>query len=353
MHNHLCMKPYRYPILLSILIIVLVLLALAAESVYFSDSEYHLRTKMFNKTLAMKETVMEECLNEIKPVLANINHTGSISETDLFSKAEKNKISLLEYVDNKLIYWSDNEFDVPSDYIDTLFNKPLIFLQNGWFLTKSIQARNEKIIALLRLRTEYSFENSFIKSGFEKEFAIPDNVDLNIDKKSSEYHIFNKEGTFLFSLIFPEVKGSTYFILVPLCLWTGTFFLIIVLIFRIIKLLDSRKKFLLGIGISFITFSVLYLFILLTGKPLVFFRTELFSPYRFTLNGFIPSLGHLLVLSILGSAFFTILYRYFPVKEIKEKPSVISFLILSLLLIVGAFISVSYTHLTLPTNREV
>ena len=336
------MKPYRYPILLSILIIVLVLLALAAESVYFSDSEYHLRTRMFNKTLVLKETVMEECLNEIKPVLANINHAGSISETDLFSKAKKNKISLLEYVDKKLIYWSDNEFDVPSDYIDTLFNKPLIFLQNGWFLTKSIQARNEKIIALLRLRTEYSFENSFIKSGFEKEFAIPDNVDLNIDKKSSGYHIFNKEGTFLFSLIFPEVKGSTYFILVPLCLWTGTFFLIIVLIFRIIKLLDSRKKFLLGIGISFITFSVLYLFILLTGKPLVFFRTELFSPYRFTLNGFIPSLGHLLVLSILGSAFFTILYRYFPLKEIKEKPSVISFLILSLLLIVGAFILFSY-----------
>src|SRR5665647_769632 len=168
------MKPYRYPILLSILIIVLVLLALAAESVYFSDSEYHLRTRMFNKTLVLKETVMEECLNEIKPVLSNINHAGSISETDLFSKAKKNKISLLEYVDKKLIYWSDNEFDVPSDYIDTLFNKPLIFLQNGWFLTKSIQSRNEKIIALLRLRTEYSFENSFIKSGFEKEFAIPD-----------------------------------------------------------------------------------------------------------------------------------------------------------------------------------
>jgi signal transduction histidine kinase len=336
------MKSYRYPILLSILIIVLVLLALMAESVYFSDSEYHLRTKMFNKTLALKETVMEECLNEIKPVLANINHTGPISETDLFSKAEKNKISLLEYVDNKLIYWSDNEFDVPSDYIDSLFNKPLIFLQNGWFLTRSIQARNEKIIALLRLRTEYNFENSFIKSGFEKEFAIPDNVDLNIDKKASEYHIFNKEGAFLFSLVFPAVKGSTYFILVPLCLWTGAFFLIIILIFRIIKLLDSRKKFLSGIGISFITFSLIYLFILLTGKPLVFFRTELFSPYRFTLNGFIPSLGHLLVLSILGSAFFTILFRYFPLKEIKEKPSGINYLILSLLLIIGSLILFSY-----------
>jgi signal transduction histidine kinase len=336
------MKTHRYPILLSILTLVLILLALAAESVYFSDFEYRFRTKMLNKTLALKETVMEECLNEIKPVLANVNHTGSISETDLFSKAEKNKISLLEYVDKKLIYWSDNEFDVPSDYIDSLFNKPLEFLQNGWFLTKSIQARNEKIIALLRLRTDYSFENSFIKSGFETEFAIPDNVGLSTDKKASEYHIYNKEGTFLFSLTFPEVKGSTCFILVPLCLWTGTFFLVIVLIFRIVKLLDNRKKCLLGIGISFITFSSIYLIILLTGKPLAFFRTELFSPYRFNLNGLIPSLGHLLVLSILGAAFFTILYRYFPVKEIKDKSSGISYLILSLLLIVGSLILFSY-----------
>src|SRR5664279_1281088 len=209
------MKSKRYPILFSILTLVLILLALAAESVYFSDFEYRFRTKMFNKTLSVKEKVMEECLNEIKPVLANINHTGSIAETDLFSEVEKNKISLLEYVDNKLIYWSDNEFDVPPDYIDTLLNKPMIFLQNGWFLTKSIQSKNEKIIALLRLRTDYSFENSFIKSGFESEFSIPDNVGLSTDKKASDYHIYSKEGTFLFSLTFPEVKGSTYFILVP------------------------------------------------------------------------------------------------------------------------------------------
>ena len=336
------MKSQRYPILLSILTLVLILLALAAESVYFSDFEYRFRTKMFNKTLSVKEKVMEECLNEIKPVLANINHTGSIAETDLFSKVEKNKISLLEYVDNKLIYWSDNEFDVPPDYIDTLLNKPMIFLQNGWFLTKSIQSKNEKIIALLRLRTDYSFENSFIKSGFESEFSIPDNVGLSTDKKASDYHIYSKEGTFLFSLTFPEVKGSTYFILVPLCLWTGSFILIIVLIFRIIKILDKRKKSLSGICISFVTFSLIYVFILLTGKPLSFFRTELFSPYRFTLNGLIPSLGHLLVLSILGASFFTILYRYLPVNEIKRKPSGLSYLILSVLLIVGSLILFSY-----------
>jgi hypothetical protein len=120
-----------------------------------------------------------------------------------FSVAEKNKISILEYLDNKLVYWSDNEFDVPPVYIDSLYNKPLVFLQNGWFLTKTIQAGNEKVIGLLRLHTDYGFENNIIKSGFEKEFGMPENVDLNTDKEASEYHVFNKEGDFLFSLTFP------------------------------------------------------------------------------------------------------------------------------------------------------
>ncbi len=127
-------------------------------------------------------------------------------------------------------------------YIDSLYNKPLVFLQNGWFLTKTIQAGNEKIIGLLRLHTDYSFENNIIKSGFEKDFKIPENVDMSTDKAASEYHIFNKKGDFLFSLVFPPVKENTCFILIPLCLWAGAFVLIILLTFELVKLLVKKGK---------------------------------------------------------------------------------------------------------------
>ena len=48
------MKANRYRIFLYIFTPVLILLALAAESVYFSDFGYHYRTRMFNKSLAAK-----------------------------------------------------------------------------------------------------------------------------------------------------------------------------------------------------------------------------------------------------------------------------------------------------------
>ncbi len=60
---------------------------------------------------------MEECLNTMKPVLAGTDHHGSMTENNLFSLAEQNKITILEYIDNKLVYWSDNEFDVPLFYL--------------------------------------------------------------------------------------------------------------------------------------------------------------------------------------------------------------------------------------------
>jgi two-component system nitrogen regulation sensor histidine kinase NtrY len=335
------MRPNRYPIFLSILTLVLIALALASESVYFSDFEYRFRTRMFNKTLIAEEKIMEDCLNEMKPVLAKENHHGSISENYVFSKAEKNRITILEYLDNKLLFWSDNEFDVPSVYIDSLFNKPLVFLQNGWFLTKTIQAGNEKLIGLLRLRTDYSFENNIIKSGFEKEFRLPENVELRLNKDASEFHIVNKKGDFLFSLSFPEVRRNTSFIFIPLILWAGVFVIIILLSFELVRFLVNKKKGLTGIFFTLLIFTLTYLIILFTGKPHAIFITELFSPYRFSLNKAIPSLGHLLVLGILTASFTTVLFRHFPVKDREENNSAGGYLYLSVLLMAGAlFLSI-------------
>jgi hypothetical protein len=89
------MRARSYPILLSILTASLIILALAAESVYFSDFEYRFRTKMFNKILVAKETIMEDCLNAMKPILAKENHHGSVLENNVYSTAERNHITIL------------------------------------------------------------------------------------------------------------------------------------------------------------------------------------------------------------------------------------------------------------------
>jgi two-component system, NtrC family, nitrogen regulation sensor histidine kinase NtrY len=332
------MQGIHYRLFLIISTVVLLLLAITVESVYISDFEYRFRTRMLNKILCGKEKVMEDCLNEMKPVLAHENHHGSISENNLFSVAEQNKITILEYIDNKLVYWSDNKFDVPPFLVDSIFSKPLVFLQNGWFLTKTIEAGNERIVGLLRLRTDYGFENEIIKNGFEKDFNIPDNVGFSVDKSISEFHVFNCKGEFLFSLTFPEIRENTYFILIPFCLWSCVLFLIILLSLELVKFIVKTGKPRLSVWLCLLVFSLIYLLMLITSKPSVMFQTELFSPYRFSLNKVIPSLGHLTIISILISCFSYVFFRHYQLREQQRGKNWYNFLYLTLSLIAGAFL---------------
>jgi two-component system, NtrC family, nitrogen regulation sensor histidine kinase NtrY len=348
------MKGVRLRIFLVLLTIVVILIALVTESVYFSDFEYRFRTKMFNKTLAAKEEILEDCLNAMKPILAHEDHHGSITENDLFSVAERNNITLLEFFDSKLVYWSDNGFDVPPYIDDSLYIKQLVFLQNGWFLTKTIQAGNEKIVGLLRLHTDYGFENDIIKSGFEKEFHLPQNVGFSTDKDASEFHIINKEGKFLFSLTFPEVRKNTYFILLPLILWTLAFILIMLLTLELSELLVLKQKPRLAVMFILLVFPLVYFFILITGKPLVLFQTELFTPYRFTYNHIIPSLGHLIIICVLSSSLSFFLYNKLPLAERGEGSRIKDFFFLTVLLVFGAFLlsicNLVFSHLVSSSN---
>jgi two-component system, NtrC family, nitrogen regulation sensor histidine kinase NtrY len=332
----------RYRTFLIILTVVLVLIALLAESVYFSDFEYSYRTRRFNKTLQAKEKILENCLNGMKPILAQKDHHGSIPENSLFSVAEQNKITLLEFLDNKLVYWSDNGFNVPSFLEDSIYSKPLVFLQNGWFLTRTIETANEKIVGLLRLRTEYSLENDIIRSGFEKEYRLSENVGFSTDINASEFHVFDISGQFLFSLLFPEVKENSYFILVPLSLWTAVFILFILLGVEVVKIFVNKGKSRLAVGLVLLIFSSFYLLILLAGLPSVFKQTELFSPYRFSLNKAIPSLGHLIMLSVFTAVFSGVFYRHFPFKKQHPSNDLKGSILLSGLLVAGAFLICIY-----------
>jgi hypothetical protein len=296
------MKSNRYRIYLGIFTIVMILLALAAESVYFSDFEYRLRTKKFNKILSEKETIIENCLNSLKLILGKGEALSQEAKENLFSVIEKQG-TILDYVDNKLFYWSDNSFDVNESYDDSLFSKPLVFIQNGWFLTETVKTGNERIIALLRIRSEYGFENDLVRNGFVKDFGVPEKTGFSLDKKKSEFQILTKEGTWLFSLVFPEGRKGSFFIAVPLLIWTIAFILFLLLIIELAAFMSSKGWSVLAVLMSISVFFIIYFLLLISGKPAVLQETELFSPYRFTLNSFLPSLGHLFLMSILISVF--------------------------------------------------
>ncbi len=306
------MNGSRKIVLLFFLTVLLLVLSFFAEKLYFSDYEYHLRTKFFNRTLAEKQAVMEICLENMKPVLAMEDHHGSVTENDIFQLAEENNITILEYIDRKLIYWSSNEFDVPNFLSDTLFSKPLIFMQNGWFLTKTVMAGNEMLIGLLRIRSDYGFTNDIIRNGFEEDFRLSENIGFSTERNASEYHVNSSDGNFLFSLIFPAKKEISYLTYIPSSLWCLAFFVLILLLMQLLEYFSGRVNRAVTTLLFIVFLFAFYYIFLLADKPRIFFLSELFSPYKFSLNDFIPSLGHLFILSLFSALSAYIFYRDFP-----------------------------------------
>jgi len=348
------MKEGKLKIIPFILTAFLILLAISAELVYLGDFEYRFRTKRFNRVLKEKEQIMENCLEAMKPIVESGVAHGSETENSIFATAHENGITILEYFGNRLVSWSDTEFEAPRTLVDSIYKEPYVFLQNGWFLTRSVKAGSELIIGLLRIRSDYGLENDIIKNGFAKYFRIPTGTGFSRNRDSSGYQIFSADGTFLFSLLYPAEKIRTNLIHIPLALWGLAFLALLYMALCLSRFLAVRKKEIQAMTLPFGIFLAVYIFVLLLKKPSVLFQTELFSPYRYTMNGFIPSLGHLLIFAILISALANIIYTVLKRSEQFVEIDRTKWLNLSLLLIPGAVLLSLYhmvfSHLIFNSN---
>jgi signal transduction histidine kinase len=333
------MREKRRRFILVITGIVMGLAAVIAQMVCQGSTENNIITRRFCRILHEKEKIMEDCLNDLRIIMAKGESHGSVSENRIFGLASQNGITILQYIDRRLVYWSDNSFDVPVLLQDeSLFSRPLIFMQNGWFLPAYYAEGNERVIGLLRVRTDYSFENDIIKSGFTRDFGLPPDVGFSAEKSENGNDIFNSRGEFLFSLVFPATGITTSHILIPLILWCVFFLLILALLLGSVRSLAASGKNLTGIIVTILFFSMLYFIVLFARQPSVIFRTSLFSPYVFSLNGFIPSLGHFMIFSILAGLFGYVFYNYVNFSNIYQKKTVGGRLLPGILLVAGTLL---------------
>jgi two-component system, NtrC family, nitrogen regulation sensor histidine kinase NtrY len=343
--NKLKMKGKNFLVILTALTGVFILASVIAGSVYSGDLEYRLRTKKFNRILSGMEKLTGDCLNSLKIRFESGIDTGSVFRTDLFRSAGEKGITFLDYFDNKLVYWSDNSFDIPLVYDDSLFTKKLLFIHNGWFISKSLQVGNEKFIAMLRIRNDYGFENDIVKSGFTDQFDMPEGTAISFEKSASGFNVTDSDGTWLFSLIYPDKKEPSFYIVLPVMLWAISLILILILVIRVAALLAEREKQYLSVLLSFFILAAIYAAVFITHKPSVFFLTGLFSGYRFSLTWLIPSLGHLLIFSVALAVFSLIFYKNFPIKIHSEKGRMNDWLILTMLLAVVAVMFLVWNHI--------
>jgi two-component system nitrogen regulation sensor histidine kinase NtrY len=348
-------KAKRIRLLLAALVIFLILLAKAAESVYYGNFEYRLRTLKSNRIIAAKETVTEECLNSLKSFLGKGEYIDTVSRSDVFKTIEDEGMTLLWYFDRKLVHWSDNSFEIPSVYDDSLFAKPITFIHNGWFLIKSLNSGNEKIVLLFRISNDYGFENDIVKDGFVRVFNLPEGTQITFDRNASPFHVTNKKGNLLYSLLFPKAKQVSGYIILPVLLWIVALIVTLLAVALAVKQIAEKGSPYLASLLALGVFSSIYLILLYLGEPKVFFETGMFSAYRFSLNGFVPSLGHLLILSTLLAILAWIFLNWIRIKLPSDKKPVPVFISLTALfsVVVLLFILINNIFISLVSTSNI
>jgi signal transduction histidine kinase len=282
-----------------LLLTAILVLAMASGRIYFGRTEYRFLTGRVNRIIDGRMELMRRNLDLLSASAGSDSLLLSLSGRDDFRKLAARGITLLAFRGDDLIFWSDPSVDIPDDLPSMTDTGPVIFLQNGWF-THSRKTVNDTVyVGLFRIYSIYDIQNRLVRSGFPDYFRLPQGTSISFDEESPEYAVSTDEGVILFSLSFPGVKENTLLILLPLILWLAFGIMLLATINDITNRLKVRNLPLIPLLVKASLYAIFYYLVVKDIYPGVFSRTELFSPAGFSLAKLIPSMGHLLIMSIL------------------------------------------------------
>lgn len=287
------------PAIRTLIMCVLLLLAVAAGRFYFSDAEYRFLRYRLERVLERKKDYMKdrmEIVSETGIDPATLKYlSGRLDMPELRRKG----LTILVYSGDELIFWSDRAFDLPDDFPVIADTLPVSYIHNGYFLNSVMKSGDTTIIGLLRIYSVFDIENDLVSSGFAPGLGLPDNAVLHPEKILGGYNVILRDGTRAFSISFHGEKENSALMIVPVLLWTIFLVMLLLVTDDLAKLLGHRIGAAVTPVFKIIVFSIIYLVLYRNLIPEVLQRTELFMSSSFSVTRLIPSMGHLLILSIL------------------------------------------------------
>jgi two-component system nitrogen regulation sensor histidine kinase NtrY len=330
-----------------LLFLVSVVLAISSGSILkklvFTSNDQ----KKFQQELNRKFDLLEQ-------VVTDYNTDGH--SIDL-KKADKRGITLLVYREDSLIYWSNNRISVLS--IENLQHDTsrFSFISNSWYIIRKYMKADSLFVSLLKIKDEYPYQNEFLQNTFQRNLKIPYTTQITFSPENSDISLYDWDNRYLFSLTFDgalKYLRLTRYLPPVLYLFVLMFFLLLV---------DSVFKQVSGGSLKNLLFFVLA-FILIACRilqvkyhfPGAVYNLELFGPFLFARSLFMPSLGDVLLNSIL-IIFFVIRFRddfYYGsfLSQEKSRKSWIVIILLTILL-TAYFVFAHYVFSSLILNSSI
>lgn len=262
------------------------------------------------ETAAAIESRLHDKEAEIKDVLDSKKVRELVSTSDtltysyltdaLLTDLDKRNLALLVYKNDSLVFWTNNRL-APETLISELEDgSNFLKFRNGWYELIKKEEGDFVLIGVLPVKAEFSYQNRFLENEYNPELKIPGHIRLLQRSVPGTEDIRSLEGNYLFSIsadpsgmrrnaTYPEVI-AWIFILLFSYLAIDTF----------AKYLVKKNRLAAAFSLVFFTILGFRLVTLYLQIPDVFYSMNIFKTELYTSTLFFPSLGDIVLNSLLG-----------------------------------------------------
>lgn len=290
----------------------------------------------------------ERLLDKIQLVNSLIEELDVTSFYIIENEIKKEDIIYIKYNNDSLIYWSENSFNIPPDFPDSLPHLEIIRLNNFWCIPIIYVNGNQKHIFLIKVKYNYPYENPYLENSYARGFNLSSSTLISLVKDDHSKGIFDGDGSYLFSLEFTQKTSSDWIIYMALLFYFLAFGLFLFHIrYHLFVVSNSINKNLLLFGYSILLF--VWRFAMIKYQwPTSLYQLEIFGPIPFAYSSWLPTLGdvalHFICLSFVLYMFqkeFKLIHPHFN----ENKKLLVPYLgLLHVLLIAYIFISNNILH---------
>jgi two-component system, NtrC family, nitrogen regulation sensor histidine kinase NtrY len=210
-------------------------------------------------------------------------------------------ILFLAYKKNNLYYWSDNSITFYPFNENVIDGKRFDFISNGYYVIKSYVSDSIRAYALILVKTQYPYENDFLKSRFQPDLHLPISTELLTQAEPGSFAVHDWEGIYLFSIRFTKNElrfANLEQYLAPL-LYFLTLISFLLLLRGILRQMDNRRvKNIALFGVT-VLLAVLRYLQYKYHIPGDIYDLEAFGPVPFAKSSWLPSLGDVFLNTVL------------------------------------------------------
>lgn len=219
------------------------------------------------------------------------------------------KIYLFVFNLDSIIFWSTNKIILPEKF-NSQWNddQQVLKLKNGWYGFQGIRSGNYLFLGCYLIKSEFLFQNDFVKNKFSSRFNCPETISIEI--KKGRHPIFSSSGIYLFSLNFSQYNGNQvvhpFFFFFLFVIGSLCFFYFIYRVYHVLDWFIARKNLMVVLFcVDILLLRVLQYWL---GFPRELTQSELFSPALYSSTAILPSLGDFTINIILVFVMCLVIY---------------------------------------------